>query len=65
MGDPLSKEKGEQLETSKKRSLIGHTLASASAPLSTLAHCRRPFQQSPYFSGGCEALFLRKQHCVG
>ncbi|XP_047697089.1 opticin isoform X2 [Prionailurus viverrinus] len=65
MGDPLSKEKGEQLDTSKKRSLIGHTLASASTPLSTLAHCRRPFQQSPYFSGGCEALFLRKQHCVG
>ncbi|XP_043425055.1 opticin isoform X2 [Prionailurus bengalensis] len=65
MGDPLSKEKGEQLDTSKKRSLIGHTLASASTPLSTLAHCRRPFHQSPYFSGGCEALFLRKQHCVG
>uniref|UniRef100_A0ABI7XXF7 Opticin n=1 Tax=Felis catus TaxID=9685 RepID=A0ABI7XXF7_FELCA len=37
----------------------------ASTPLSTLAHCRRPFQQSPYFSGGCEALFLGKQHCVG
>lgn len=26
-------------------------------PACTLAHCRRPFRQSPHFSGSCEARF--------